>query len=404
MQSKESRSVLLKVPFGDRSFPVSGAAADKSVVGAIARAGGVWEPEIMDVMHRFIRSDDVCLDIGANVGVHTLAMAALSPEGHVHAFEPSSANFAYLSENIRRNRITNATAYQLGLSETPGERAFHHFHEYAGCSLSGGGGEGADIDSVMTNAWGVAWDHTTETVAFTTLDLWAEAKEIDRLDFVKLDVEGFERYVIQGGVQTFRRFRPKLITEFNRKSLKAYYGIEPASYFDMLRTIYDHVYIVPSEGDLEKVAVYAELEERLSEARFWVDLLCVFDEIHAKELQMPCRARTIVIPAAELRSQAPSSPHYYASFGPYLPLPAGRHTARFTISGTKSLEGTRIDACCSQGSVVAFRDLAEGDLENGIASLEFDLPLPASDVEIRLLVTPIFAGKVEQLVIVSHLD
>jgi FkbM family methyltransferase len=397
-----SRSVLLKVPFSDRTFSVQGSIADKSVVGAIARSGGSWEPEIMDVMQRFIRPDDVCLDIGANVGVHTLAMAALAPRGRVHAFEPSSVNFRHLGENIRCNAMANARAWHFGLSDAPGERDFHYFDEYAGCSVAGGGV--ADIDAMMTNAWGVAWNRTTETVAFTTLDLWADANALERLDFVKMDVEGFERFVIEGGMATFRRFRPKLVTEFNRKSLNAYYGIAPASYFDLLRTLYDHIYIVPAEGDLEPVAHYTALEARLTDARFWADLLCVTEELRPEQLRMPRRAHTVVIPAQELPSQAPAGSAYYASFGPYLPLDAGRYTARFTLEGGASAEGARMDACCHQGSVLASRDLAPGELAAGAASLDFLLPAAAPDVEVRLLVPPGFAGRVEQLEIVAHAE
>ena len=275
MESKETQIINLKVPFGDRTFTLSGSAADKSVVGAIEDAGGIWEPEIMGLMSRLIQKDDICLDIGANVGVHTLAMAALAPLGHVHAFEPSSANFKHLSDNIRDNQIANATVHNLGLSEVAGVRDFHYFEDYAGCSLSGGGGEDPDIDAVMKKSWGVVWDRMTETVSFTTLDIWAEATKADRLDFIKMDVEGFERYVVEGGINLLRRFRPKLITEFNKKSLLSYYGIDPKSYYDLLRTIYDHVYIIKADGRLLKIEQFEELQAEISEERFWADILCL---------------------------------------------------------------------------------------------------------------------------------
>jgi FkbM family methyltransferase len=275
METKGNRIVSLKVPYSDRTFAVSGSPADQSVVGAIDKAAGIWEPEVMGLMARLIKPDDICLDIGANVGVHTLAMAELAPLGHVHAFEPSSVTFAYLKDNIQHNGITNATAHHLGLSEVPGERQFHYFDDYAGCSLSGGGGEGPDIDAVMKNAWGVAWNRITETVPFTTLDIWVAATKPRRLDLIKMDVEGFERYVVEGGSETLGRFRPKLITEFNKKSLQAYYGIDPRSYYDLLRTLYDHLYVIKADSPLLKIETFDDLRAELSEQRFWADILCL---------------------------------------------------------------------------------------------------------------------------------
>lgn len=279
MGSSEIRIVNLGVPFSDRRFAVSGSAVDKSVIGAIEKAGGIWEPEVMGLMGRLIHPDDICLDVGANVGVHTLAMADLAKSGHIYAFEPSATNFKHLCNNVRDNRITNSTVYQLGLSNVAGEREFHYFENYAGCSFSGGGGEDQDIDAVMQKAWGVVWDRITETVSFTTLDIWAEANNLSRLDFIKMDVEGFERYVVEGGANILRRFRPKLLTEFNRKSLHSYYNIEPKSYYDLLRTIYTHIYVIKVGGKLLKVENFGDLDAELSDAAFWVDIICLPHEM-----------------------------------------------------------------------------------------------------------------------------
>lgn len=271
----DSRVVDLKNPFSSRTFTLSGSPRDLSVVGAIDSAGGIWEPEIMNLMASHIAPDDVCLDIGANVGVHTLIMAELASSGHVHAFEPSSVNFAHLSENIRANGFRNATPYHLGLCHVQGDREFHYFDDYAGCSMASGGGEGVDMDAVMTRAWGVSWRRVSETVSFTTLDDWAREVRLDRVDFIKMDVEGFERYVVEGGIETLRRFRPKLVTEFNIKSLHAYYGIDPRSYYDLLTTIYGSLTVIEADGQTTPVANYDALALRLSGTRFWADLFCV---------------------------------------------------------------------------------------------------------------------------------
>ena len=275
----QARTVRLKVPFEDRSFELQGSADDLSVVDAIDKAGGSWEPEVMSVMRRVVLPDAVCLDIGANVGAHTLALASLAPRGRVYAFEPSARTFDFLRFNIASNRMVNATAIKLGLSNTAGLREFHYFKNYAGCSLSGGGGEGPDVDAMMKKAWGVAWERETETAEFTTLDAWADAAGLDRLDFVKMDVEGFERYVIEGGERTLRRFRPILISEFNLLSLNAYYGIDPQSYYEALARLYDHVYAIGPDASLRKLAGYGDLVAAIAAPRFWADIVCSAGEL-----------------------------------------------------------------------------------------------------------------------------
>ena len=269
-----TRSVTLRLPFSARTFSVTGSANDKSVVGATADANGIWEPEIMRVMSEEIGPGHLCLDIGANVGIHTLAMAEIARHGEVHAFEPSTTTFDYLRKNVEANGLANVRLHHLGLSNEVGPRQFHNFHEYAGCSVSGEQSLDADVAGVMGRAWGVVWEYATESVHFTTLDRWAAEQGLTRLDFIKMDVEGFERFVLEGGVETLRRFRPKLITEFNVKALHAYYGVDPRSYFDLLRSLFATLSVIKPDGSTMEVHDFSDLEAQLSAARFWADLLC----------------------------------------------------------------------------------------------------------------------------------
>jgi hypothetical protein len=90
-----------------------------------------------------------------------------------------------------------------------------------------------------------------------------------------MDVEGFERYVVEGGMKTLLRFRPKMITEFNKKSLQSYYGIDPESYYDLLRSIFNSIYIIQRDGTLLESTLFSEVSAEITGEKFWVDLLCV---------------------------------------------------------------------------------------------------------------------------------
>ena len=89
----EALSNVLRTPFDDGQFVVLGSSDDRSVVEALRYGNGLWEPHIMQVMHRYLRVDHVCFDSGANLGIYTLVMSKLAPEGSVVARATVSATY-----------------------------------------------------------------------------------------------------------------------------------------------------------------------------------------------------------------------------------------------------------------------------------------------------------------------
>lgn len=150
------------------------------------------------------RPGDCVLDIGANVGDWTLAMALrVGPGGRVLAFEP----VPYLAETIaktsRINRQDQVEVHNLALSDADGTAEFSVEHGNSGGSRLGR----MEGDFAMT------------TVPTRRLDsLLAERPGITRIDFIKIDVEGHELEVLQGAHATLARFRPPLILESGHES------------------------------------------------------------------------------------------------------------------------------------------------------------------------------------------
>jgi hypothetical protein len=106
------------------------------------------------------------------------------------------------------------------------------------------------------------------------------AANIQRLDFIKMDVEGFERFVIEGGQTTFRKFEPVLVTEFNKNALTIYSEVSPESYYQVLTNIYPYLYDISQIGKLKRVDNFAQLSNLLAGQRFWADLLCARSAIN----------------------------------------------------------------------------------------------------------------------------
>ena len=115
-----------------------------------------------------------------------------------------------------------------------------------------------------------------EKVECVRLDDWATAVRLDRLDFVKLDAEGAEHQVIEGGAQTLMRFHPKLVTEFNPPCMIQYFSGRPQEYYTLLGTIFPRLMLIESTGELSPIPNYEWLDRRIKTGKGWEDLLCSF--------------------------------------------------------------------------------------------------------------------------------
>jgi FkbM family methyltransferase len=170
-----------------------------TVIGrSIETYGEYFEAEV-DVFRRFLRPGDVALDIGANIGTHTLAMARLvGPQGFVFAFEPQRLVFQTLCANMALNALTNVHCVNAAVGEKPG---WLHISDPDPGVAENFGGVQLTLMSGSAQAAPVAQVTLDEFVAVTQVKL------------IKVDVEGMEAAVLRGGVATLSRFRPILYVE-----------------------------------------------------------------------------------------------------------------------------------------------------------------------------------------------
>jgi len=132
---------------------------------------------------------DIAVDVGAYVGDTSLWLGKMvGPNGSVYAFEPEKENFRKLINNVKRNDERNIKFYNLGLSDT----------EMNASIWSAGG-----MSSVSSQGG-------KEEIVLTTLDKFVYSNKIERIDFIKMDVEGHEMNVLRGAQETIKTFKPKL--------------------------------------------------------------------------------------------------------------------------------------------------------------------------------------------------
>ena len=151
-------------------------------------------------------SDPVVLDVGANIGAFSLKVAAHSSSKSkavsIHSFEPSSYAYNQFLRNIELNPVVGPFIHphKLAVGSKPGSA------HLAVDRNNTGGASIIDHLSIDQSA-------NVEMVEITTLDDFIEDHEILRVDFLKIDVEGYEPFVCLGAGHILKKFRPTLYIE-----------------------------------------------------------------------------------------------------------------------------------------------------------------------------------------------
>jgi len=144
------------------------------------RLPGIVEPQ----------KGDFVLDIGAGFGETSLWFSKyVSEVGKVFTFEPSGYNFKILEENIRRNEVKNIEPVKAGVGKEEGEAA-----------ILGAGGSAFVSD---TNSSGYR-------IPIATIDNFVRRKDLQKVDFIKMDIEGMELEALLGAQETIKTYRPRL--------------------------------------------------------------------------------------------------------------------------------------------------------------------------------------------------
>ncbi len=169
--------------------------ADRVIGAALANYGEFAEGENR-IMARYLRSGDLAVDIGANVGSTTLPMAcAVGAAGQVFAFEPQPLVGHCLATSLVLNEISNVRVLSLAVSQRAG---------VAKMDFNAGG----DAGNFGSTALSLDGD-LVPTIALDDL-------HVDRLALLKIDVEGHEWDVFQGAKNTIRNFLPVIYFEAKR--------------------------------------------------------------------------------------------------------------------------------------------------------------------------------------------
>jgi FkbM family methyltransferase len=129
------------------------------------------------------------IDVGANVGVYSILFGTIAKNGQVFSLEPTET-FELLQQNVKYHSLSNVKEYQLGLSDTTGS-----------------------ISENIYKMWGKP--PVAATFSISTLDDFVETLNLEELNLIKIDTDGFELEILQGAAMTLERFNPWLMIEFS---------------------------------------------------------------------------------------------------------------------------------------------------------------------------------------------
>lgn len=168
---------------------------------------GYYNLQIVPFLKNFLEPGMTFIDIGANIGeISLVAAKRVARAGSVIAFEPIDAIADELQSNAERNGLRQISIVRMGLSDSTDGRV----PIYASCGQGSPGDEHHGLGSLFGAATGAA---PLQYIAITTLDAWLEDHPVDRIDMIKIDIEGAELPCLQGAERTLRKFRPALIVE-----------------------------------------------------------------------------------------------------------------------------------------------------------------------------------------------
>jgi FkbM family methyltransferase len=205
---------LLGPSLGARDVKISGrrgiefiAPSLQESVGFHLLVDGVYESELLGFMLGKLQPTGaaaagvVFVDVGANIGSFTLPVAkSLGAGGRVIAVESSPTVFPYLKRNVELNGLTNVSLAQCAASDTDLQEV--PFYE-------------APIDSFGMGSLGAQFSGKPISVITRTLDSILSERSVDRVDLIKVDVEGFEVGVFKGAAKLLNGpGAPHIVFEF----------------------------------------------------------------------------------------------------------------------------------------------------------------------------------------------
>ena len=185
---------------------------------------GDYEPHLTRIWRQLATKGGVAIDVGANIGAHTLTMArCVGAGGRVLAFEPNPLVRQVMIRNLALNGITHVDVFECALGSARGSLPLRvpkqDSEEFSNMGL-------ASLVALET-------PHDLVTVDVRTLDDVLESENVARVDVIKIDVQGYEMETLRGMRECLARHHPAVVFEYDAWAW-GQANVRPAEAFDLL--------------------------------------------------------------------------------------------------------------------------------------------------------------------------
>ena len=222
---------------------------------------GQYELEDSEMLYNLVGNSKVLFDIGANIGWYSIHLSKMMPNVRIYAFEPIPETYKQAKSNINLNNLKNIELCNIALAAKKEKLNFYYSPTITGASSSQNITENLNMIKIECDA--------------DTLDNYVMDNNIEKIDFIKCDVEGAEYFVFQGGLETIKRNKPIVFTEMLRK-WAAKFDYHPNDIIDLFKSFgYNCFY--SSKGKL--IAIDLILEDTIPTNFFFLH-----SHVHADQI------------------------------------------------------------------------------------------------------------------------
>ena len=149
----------------------------------------------------FLKPESIVLDCGANIGMFSLWAHHLSPKSQIYSFEPTKSTFEILEKNIKENSLeTFIHSFNLALGDKNQSTSILISQDNLG-----------SVNTIFNSDFASHSPFKYEgkqPVSMTTIDDFVKENKLERVDFIKMDTEGYEKPIIKGARETIKKFHP----------------------------------------------------------------------------------------------------------------------------------------------------------------------------------------------------
>ena len=225
--------------------------------------------DIQQLFQVFCKEDSNVIDVGANIGVTAVIAGLLASSGSVLALEPVKDTFEYLAANIARSKLTNVKCLNAAASSTEGHVQVVTRPGHSSASFVG-------YEEVLERYAG----YDEERVEAVTLDRLVERDGVAGVDFIKIDVEGFELEVLRGCPQLLKKSQPTVLLEANHYCLNIFRRISMVDFTEEILSCFPIVYAVDASSEILDLTLKTNhpvfFHDNVVRGRYQ-NLLCGFD-------------------------------------------------------------------------------------------------------------------------------